>query len=259
MEFALIVPAFLYSAVRQIRILVISSAEEQSYAAMLHTLSRIGETMSEIPENGTAPTAELLDKIVRQHMIAAFAAGIVPIPVLDIAAMSGVQFNLVRKLSRVYGVPFSQNVVKNIVGGLLGGAVPIYSGPLLAGMVKFVPLVGTTLGIVSLPFVAAGTTYAVGHLFIEHFESGGSLLSFDLEKAKRVFPDLVSRGKAVAGFMKKNGDFSSSQGTGPESWGDAEHDFSEEPMRTGESGSESSADEWSTDTGVSRRRPPDFD
>jgi uncharacterized protein (DUF697 family) len=46
-------------------------------------------------------------------------------------------------------------------------------------MLKFVPVVGTLAAAFVMPVLSAGATYAIGKAFIQHFESGGTLLDFN--------------------------------------------------------------------------------
>ena len=45
-------------------------------------------------------------------------------------------------------------------------------------------IVGTLFGVISVSAFAAAGTYAVGRLFVAHFESGGTLLDLDVERAR---------------------------------------------------------------------------
>ncbi|SMF27721.1 hypothetical protein SAMN06265365_11046 [Tistlia consotensis] len=51
-------------------------------------------------------------------------------------------------------------------------------------MIKAVPFVGPVLGMMTLPGFAMAFTYAVGRVFIEHFESGGTFLTFSVEASR---------------------------------------------------------------------------
>ena len=44
---------------------------------------------------------------------------------------------------------------------------------------KGVPIVGTVIGALTMPTVAAGATWIIGKVFIKHFASGGTLLEFN--------------------------------------------------------------------------------
>jgi uncharacterized protein (DUF697 family) len=145
---------------------------------------------------------ESLDKLVKHHMIAAFGAGLMPLPMVDFVAVSGVQLNLVRKVAAEFGMPFSKNAVTSIISALAGGAVPAIIAPSIAGLVKLVPVVGYPLGAVSMPAAAAAMTYAVGNVFIRHFESDGTLLSFDIDSAREYFREMFQKGKFIASDME---------------------------------------------------------
>jgi uncharacterized protein (DUF697 family) len=118
-------------------------------------------------------------KIVNSHMGWSTGAGLIPIPLADLAAITAVQIHLVKSLSELYDVSFKRSAVKSIIGALVGGgSACIAAGP-ISSLVKVVPLVGQIAGILVEPAIAAASTYAVGKVFIQHFESGGTFLDFD--------------------------------------------------------------------------------
>ena len=103
-------------------------------------------------------------------------------PFLDLAAVGGVQIQMLRRISRIYGVPFSENRGKALIVGLAGAMIPASSGIGAASLMKSVPIVGTAISAVAMPALSAGATYAIGMAFIQHFASGGTLLDFDPAK-----------------------------------------------------------------------------
>jgi len=139
---------------------------------------------------------------VRKYMYWSIGAGFIPVPFLDFAAITGVQVKMLADTGKIYDIPFSRNRVKNLVAALIGGALP---GPLAFGAfgstVKMVPIVGPIFGGISVPLMAGATTYAVGTVFIQHFESGGTFLDFDPEKMKDHFRREFEKGKTVAQEM----------------------------------------------------------
>ena len=106
-------------------------------------------------------------------------AGLVPIPVVDLAAVGGLQIQMLRRLSQIYDVPFSANRGKVIIASLVGTMIPASTGLGMASMIKTVPVAGTAIGAIATPAMAVGATYVIGMVFIEHFSRGGTLL--DLE------------------------------------------------------------------------------
>ncbi len=73
---------------------------------------------------------------------------------------------------------------------------------LLASVVKFIPVIGETAGVVAMPILAGATTYAVGKVFVQHFASGGTLLTFDPDKVKEYYAQMFEEGKKVATAAK---------------------------------------------------------
>ncbi|MGZ4970576.1 MAG: YcjF family protein [Methylobacter sp.] len=136
--------------------------------------------------------------IVQTSMYCAMAAGIVPIPMFDFIAVTGIQLDLLRRLSNLYNVEFMKNKGKNILGALTGGGVSSSLSPILASSVKVIPFVGSTLGAVSMPIIAGASTYAIGKVFIQHFESGGTFLTFDPKAVKDFYAEQLKEGNVVA-------------------------------------------------------------
>jgi uncharacterized protein (DUF697 family) len=106
-------------------------------------------------------------------------AGLLPIPVVDLAAVGGLQIQMLRRLSQIYDVPFSANRGKAIIASLVGTMIPASTGLGMASIIKTVPVAGTAIGAITTPAMAVAATYVIGMVFIEHFSRGGTLL--DLE------------------------------------------------------------------------------
>lgn len=135
--------------------------------------------------------ADEAEKSIRKYMWGAVAAGIVPVPVLDIALVTGIQLQMVRSLAWIYDVPFSEQLGTSVIGALVGGSLPMTS----SGLLKLVPGVGSLLGLVGAPLVAGASTYAVGRVFIQHFESGGTFLTFDPQKVREYYAQQFATAK----------------------------------------------------------------
>ena len=60
------------------------------------------------------------------------------------------------------------------------------------------PFVGYVVGGLSTPLLAGAATYAVGKVFIQHFESGGTLLDFEPAKVREYFRQEFSVGQGLA-------------------------------------------------------------
>jgi uncharacterized protein (DUF697 family) len=122
---------------------------------------------------------EAASKLVDRFSVWSGAAGLIPVPLVDIAAVGGVQLQMLRRLSEVYGVPFSENQGKSIIASVAGAVVPVLSAAGISSAFKFVPVVGTAVGTCSMAVFSAGATWVIGKVFIQHFASGGTLLDFN--------------------------------------------------------------------------------
>jgi hypothetical protein len=49
-----------------------------------------------------------------------------------------------------------------------------------------------------MPGVAGAATYAVGKVFIQHFESGGTLLNFNPDSVRDYYKQELQKGKTTA-------------------------------------------------------------
>src|SRR5712672_2431216 len=126
---------------------------------------------------------EAASKLVDRFSLWSGAAGLIPIPIIDMAAVGGVQLQMLRRLSEIYGVPFSENRGKSILASLAGAVIPASTATTTAvgvgSLVKSMPGVGTAIGALTMPVFSAGATYVIGKVFIQHFASGGTLLDFN--------------------------------------------------------------------------------
>lgn len=161
-------------------------------------------TSEEIQPQVTLSESEFKDRMqhaeqtTRKRVYAAMGAGLIPLPIVDFMALTGIQMELINSLCKIYDVPFRKDIGKTLVTTLVGGALPVYSSPLLASMVKNIPLIGTTTGAITLSVVGGASTYAVGKVFTQHFESGGNLLNFNPEKMRSYFQSYYKDGEKIA-------------------------------------------------------------
>jgi len=147
------------------------------------------------------PTERLAkaDALVKTYSKWAAAGGLVPVPMLDFAAVAAVQLRMLEKLSELYGVTFRENVGKELIATLVATALPynVAAGTAISfsAFIRFVPIVGQLFGLAILPAFAGASTFALGRVFIKHFESGGTFLDFDLDAAKAGFASEVAEAR----------------------------------------------------------------
>ena len=131
------------------------------------------------PDMTDSPRDELASHLVDRLSLWSGAAGLIPVPLVDMAAVGGVQLHMLRRLSQIYGVPFSENRGKSILTSLVGAVIPASTATTTASLMKGLPVIGTAIGVLTMPVVSAGATWVIGKVFIQHFASGGTLLDFN--------------------------------------------------------------------------------
>lgn len=136
------------------------------------------------------------NRIVNNHMITSIAAAVIPIPIVDWVTLSSIQMKMLHKLTQLYEIPFSKNVGKSLISALLGGMLPTYATARVAGsLMKLVPFGGTATGMMTMSAFGGASTYALGKVFIQHFESGGTLLTFDPGKMRKYLETKFKQGQ----------------------------------------------------------------
>lgn len=159
------------------------------------------------PGGASAERLKQADAIIHRNVLWALGAGVVPLPVLDIAAVSAVELKLLKELSNVYAVEFSKKIAKKVIFSLLTSAGVLGIGCLIGGSLsKLVPFIGTTVGFVSVPVVVAAFTHGLGRVLVMHFEAGGTLLDFDAAAMRLHFQQEFEKGKQVVADLQKQGD-----------------------------------------------------
>jgi uncharacterized protein (DUF697 family) len=146
----------------------------------------MAEKSSATLETGEASAADtpetreqIASKLVDRFALWSGVAGLVPVPILDAVAVGGLQIQMVRRISQIYDVEFSENRGKALIASIAGSMIPATSGIGAASVLKAIPVVGTIVGGFVMPALSAGATYAIGKAFIQHFATGGTLLDFN--------------------------------------------------------------------------------
>jgi len=143
------------------------------------------------------------DAIVRRNVLWALGAGVVPFPIFDAVAITGVQLKMLAELSELYKVSFSESIAKKLLGSLISSLGGVALGTVVgASLVKMIPSVGTALGIVSVPLIGGAATHATGKVFVMHFEAGGTLLDFDPHKMRSYYKQEFEKAKQSVADLK---------------------------------------------------------
>lgn len=150
--------------------------------------------------NADAPVnrTEEAGRIVKRNAYWAAGAGLLPIPAVDFVAVTAVQVKMLKELSGLYNLRFSDDKAKKIIGSLVAGTGLAAAGMLARSFIKAVPVIGQTIGLIGAPLLSGALTQAIGNVFVMHFESGGTLLNFDVEKMRAHFQQELASAKEAA-------------------------------------------------------------
>ena len=92
---------------------------------------------------GQGPPRGRATAVVKRLSLWSGAAGLIPIPLVDSLAVGGVQIEMLRRISKIYDVPFSQNSGKALIAGIAGTMIPASSGIGATSLIKGIPGIGT--------------------------------------------------------------------------------------------------------------------
>lgn len=128
------------------------------------------------------------DTIIEDHTTVAMLASLIPIPLAEFVALSAVHIKMVEQLASLYKVEFKAHLAEAFIASLLTAYVSTVAGIFAVGRLsKLVPGLGAMVGVVALAPLAGALTYAMGRVFVWHFESGGTLSSLDEPNAQATF------------------------------------------------------------------------
>jgi uncharacterized protein (DUF697 family) len=152
------------------------------------------------------------EQVLRRHVWGAMGIGLIPVPLMDFAALSLLQLMLLKKLATIYDIPFSNDIAKSLISSLFTSSLSFPTAAILtfgieklaltASMAKFIPGIGVSVAAATMPVIAGSATYALGKVFIRHFGTGGTFLTLDPKKAKDYYHEMFEEGRLVVADIK---------------------------------------------------------
>jgi uncharacterized protein (DUF697 family) len=143
------------------------------------------------PETLDAPDGDAIalrrrkaTRVMRRYMVFSAAAGLVPLPAVDVATVTALQVKMLHAMTRLYGVPFNTKLARQLILALIGGGGSMVLSLPAASATKTIPVIGTAAGMLISPAVATMACYGIGRAFISHFEAGGTLETFTPAEVK---------------------------------------------------------------------------
>lgn len=130
--------------------------------------------------SGTSQHHQLLRKralkIVNNYTLVSSGLGLIPAPLFYQVVLGGLLGKMLYDLSELYGTSLTKQKNKAIIASVLGGAhsewITVYLGGNIEKVLPGLAAIGNTF---ARPVVASGITYAIGRLFVKHFDTGAWL------------------------------------------------------------------------------------
>ncbi|TVQ65197.1 MAG: DUF697 domain-containing protein [Balneolaceae bacterium] len=128
------------------------------------------------------------NRIVEKYSALASGSVLLPIPLVDIAYITGIQLKMLNELTKKYDIEFKRNrgkaIVTALISGIFANRFMFSTAPFL---IRYIPVVGYLVAPLSIVLFSSALTYSVGKVFIQHFEAGGTFLNFKPEEVKAHF------------------------------------------------------------------------
>jgi uncharacterized protein (DUF697 family) len=143
-----------------------------------------GKNMAQVvwPDNDSMKSHLRAERIVRHFALGALSVLLVPTLLAEWVLLPALQLVLIHKLCDSYGQKFVLNAAKAKITLFLSWLFLLSTADAGSVVLRHLPLIGTGWRRVSTALIGSASTYAIGKVFILHFESGGTLLSLDPEK-----------------------------------------------------------------------------
>jgi uncharacterized protein (DUF697 family) len=142
------------------------------------------------------------NKIVKNHVLCAMGAGLIPIPLVDIASVTAIQVDALKSLAELHGVDASDGNMKAIVTGLAGSTL----ARLGASAIKLVPGIGSAVGGLTMAGLSGASTYAICHVAQNHFKTKGTFIDFNMTDAKEAYALALEKGKELVKTLEQKKD-----------------------------------------------------
>ena len=142
------------------------------------------------------------NKLIKKYAFGSGLLGYIPFPVVDALGIMAVQRKMLFHLAKIYDIPFSRSLAKDLLRTLAGGMASRAAVPMA---IKIIPGINVLFGSVGMAAIGSASTYAVGKTFKRHFDEGGTLDDFNPLEEKEVFEKELKKGITLSQKKKKKG------------------------------------------------------
>lgn len=126
------------------------------------------------------------------------AAGLGSVPAVDLVAVSAVQAKLLHSLAVLYGQDWDRDTIVEFLGLVGAGIVSGYAMRLVSrAVVKLIPFLGQTAGVLWSASASGASTYALGKAAVYFFMRRKNGLNVDAEAVRRIYQEELERGSEI--------------------------------------------------------------
>jgi len=139
------------------------------------------------------------ERIIKKSTISSMAAGAVPVPIVDIALVMGIQMKMLQQLCDEYEVNYSTEKMNAWIASILSGTLLMRFG---GSALKFMPGLGWLAGGATLALTSGASTFALGNIAMGYLGEGQSFVEVDIKEAKENFKKEFEKGKEFVNDLK---------------------------------------------------------
>ncbi len=140
------------------------------------------------------------NKLIKKYAFGSGLFGYIPFPVVDALGIMAVQRKMLFHLARIYDIPFSRSLAKDLLRILAGGIASRAAVPMA---IKIIPGINVLFGSTGMAAIGSASTYAVGKTFKRHFDEGGTLEDFNPVEEKEIFEEELKKGIILSQKKRK--------------------------------------------------------
>lgn len=122
-------------------------------------------------QKAPSPQRIRANEIVREEAYWAIGLGLIPLPLVDVVALTAVEGRMIRRIGEVYGCTFSDSYANNLFVSLLAGIGSTAIGvKFVTDLLSFVPGVNLVASVVGVSITVVPVHFAVGAWLIDSLE-----------------------------------------------------------------------------------------
>jgi uncharacterized protein (DUF697 family) len=138
------------------------------------------------------------DNCIKKYVILAMGTGLLPSAMVNVVVVTALEVKMIGSLALVYEFPVPKKLVLyKILISLIGSLGSVYVSIKSRLAFKGVPLFGHAIYVGMMSISGGAAMYAIGKIFQNHYESGGTFLSSNNSILKAYFKEKYEEGKNI--------------------------------------------------------------